>query len=134
MKKCSQMQFGQALDDNKIKTWIRKKQLCMAKYGKDSSSFKFWRDKVASSIKGCKKSYYKSRVSNLKTINANKWWREIKNLSGMADKNNHWFEHLIDGETVDSINTLCERINHFFANLTKDFTPLSEGSIQILCW
>ena len=35
------------------------------------------------------------------------WWREIKNLSGMADKNNHWFEHLIDGEIVlDSVNTL----------------------------
>ena len=51
-------------------------------------------------IKECKKSCYKSIVSNLKTVNANKWWREIKNLSGMADKNNHWFENLTDGETV----------------------------------
>ena len=111
---------------DKIKTWIMKRQLCMAKYKKDFSSFKFWTNKVACSIRECKKSYYKSRVNNLKTIKASKWWREIKNLFGMADKNNHWLEHLIDGETVDFFNTLCERINHFFENLTKDFIPLSQ--------
>ena len=44
----------------------------------------------------------------------------------MADKINHWFKHLNDGEMVDSINKLYERINHFFANLTKDFMPLSQ--------
>ncbi|CAB4027316.1 Hypothetical predicted protein [Paramuricea clavata] len=48
----------------------------------------------------------------------------------MADRNNQWFEHLIDGETVDSVNTLCERINHFFVNLTKDFTPLSQDDVS----
>ena len=44
--------------------------------------------------------------------------------------NNHWFEHLIDGETVDCINTLCERMNHLFANLTKDFIPLSQEEVS----
>ena len=48
----------------------------------------------------------------------------------MADKNNHWFEHLIDGEMVGSINTLCDRINHFFANLTNDFIPLSQKEVS----
>ena len=103
----------------------------MNKYGKDSS-FEFWRNKVACSIKECKRSYYKSRVSNLKTTNASKWWTEIKNLSGMADKNHHLFEHLIDGETIDSISTLCERINHFFVNLTTDLLstiPLSQEEV-----
>ena len=130
MKKVRKCSLDKPWMTNKIKTWIRKRQLCMAKYGKDSSSFKFWRNKVASSIKECKKSYYKSRVSNLKNTNANKWWREIKNLSGMADKNNRWFEHLIDGEMVDSINMLCDRINHFFANLTNDFIPLSQEEVS----
>ena len=41
----------------------------------------------------------------------------------MADKNNHWLEHLVDGETVDSINTLCGRINHFL-QISQDFIPL----------
>ena len=48
----------------------------------------------------------------------------------MADRNNQWFEHLIDSETVDSVNTLCERINNFFVNLTKDFTPLSQDDVS----
>ena len=34
------------------------------------------------------------------------WWREFKNISGMADKNNNWFEHLIDYEIVNSVITL----------------------------
>ena len=48
----------------------------------------------------------------------------------MADKSNHWFEHLVDGEMVGSINKLCEIINHFIANLTKDFIPLSEEEVS----
>ena len=47
----------------------------------------------------------------------------------MTDKNNHWFEHLIDGETVDSIDTLCERIIQLFTDLTKDFTPFSQEEV-----
>ena len=129
MKKVRKYNLDKPWMTDKIKTWIRKRQSCLAKYGKDSSSFKYWRNKVACYIKECKQLYYKSRVSNLKTTNANKWWKEIKNLSGMTDKNNHWFEHLIDGETVDSIDNLCERINQFFADLTKDFTPLSQEDV-----
>ena len=48
----------------------------------------------------------------------------------MADRYNQWFGHLIDGETVDSVNTLCERIHHLFVNLTKDFTPLSQDDVS----
>ena len=57
---------------------------------------------------------------------------EIKNLSGIADKNYHLFEHLIGGETIDSISTLCERINYFFVNLTTDLLstiPLSQEEV-----
>ncbi|CAB4017929.1 RNA-directed DNA polymerase from mobile element jockey [Paramuricea clavata] len=76
---------------SKIKSLIRKRQTCMAKYGKESSSFKFWRNKVAKSIKKCKESYYKSKVRNLKVTDASKWWREddVSNYStgdsGIAD-------------------------------------------------
>ncbi len=48
----------------------------------------------------------------------------------MADKNKQWYEHLIDGETVDSVNMLCDRINHFFVNLIQDFIPLSQEEVS----
>ena len=33
-------------------------------------------------------------------------------------------------KTIDSIDTLCERINQFFADLTKDFIPLSQEEVS----
>ncbi len=118
---------------DKIKAWIRKRQLCMTKNGKNSPSFKFWRNKVAYSIRECKESYYKTKVKNLKATNASKWWKEIKNLSGMADKNKQWYKHLIDGESVDSVNTLCERI-FFCKSHTRFYTSLTGGGFLLFCW
>ena len=48
----------------------------------------------------------------------------------MADKNKQWYEHLIHGESVDSVNTLCKRINHFFVHLTQDFIPLYQEEVS----
>lgn len=38
-----------------IKTWIAKRQHCLAKFGKDSHMFKLWRNKVPIAIVSCKK-------------------------------------------------------------------------------
>ena len=47
----------------------------------------------------------------------------------MADRNGSWFEHFIDGDSIDSIDGLCERVNEIFVRLTTDFTPLSTQNI-----
>ena len=49
----------------------------------------------------------------------------------MADKKIIGFStSLIVKPSNHSINTLCGRINHFFANLTKDFIPLSQEEVS----
>ena len=47
----------------------------------------------------------------------------------MADRNGPWFQHFIDGDTIDSIDRLCERVNEILVGLTTDFTPLSTQNI-----
>ena len=51
MKKVRKCCLDKRWMTDKIKTWVRKRQLCMAKYGKNSSSFKFWRKKLLVPLK-----------------------------------------------------------------------------------
>ena len=114
----------------KIKAWITKRQKCLASYGKDSPTFKVWRNKVQRSIKHCKRTFYNTKVKNLKDTNIGRWWKEVKNLSGLSNNEGQWYQQLIDGTTVDSVDTLCERINQFFIGLTSGFVPLSPDDVD----
>ena len=102
---------------------------CLARYGKQSPRFKFWRNKVQHAIKQAKSLYYDTTIRKLKSTDANRWWKEVKNLCGLEDWNGSWFQHFVDGDTIDSINRLRERVSEIFVGLTTDFTPLSTQNI-----
>ncbi len=76
----------------KIKNCICKRQSAFTRHGKDSLSFKFWRNKVQREIKMAKHHYYNNRVSKLESTSSSKWWREIKRLSGQ-DTKQEWHHH-----------------------------------------
>ena len=54
-----------------------------------------------------------------------KWWKEIKDLSGVSERETQWHSQLIDGANVTSVTKLCD----FFASLTAGFTPLSPSDV-----
>jgi len=114
----------------KIKRWISMRQKCLARFGKNSSTFRSWRNKVSYAIKGCKKSYFDSKVASLKCTNISRWWSEIKHLSGAACSEGQWFYQLIDGQDICDIQSLCSKINEYFTSLTSSFTPLSDCDIS----
>ena len=114
----------------KIKAWITKRQKCLASYGKDSPTFKVWRNKVQRSIKHCKRTFYNTKVKNLKDTNIGRWWKEVKNLSGLSNNEGQWYQQLIDGTTIDSVDTLCERINQLFIGLISGFVLLSPDDVD----
>ena len=76
-------------------------------------------------IKSCKEAYYNAKVKNLKETRVGKWWKEIKDLSGVSERETQWHSQLVDGANVTSVTKLCECINDFFASLTAGCTPLS---------
>ena len=113
----------------KNRAWIRKRQIFLARYGKDSQSFKQWRNKVQRAIKSCKEAYYDSIVKNLKDTRVEKWWKEIKELSGVSERESVHSQP-DDGANVTSVTKLCDCINDFFASLTAGFTPLSPSDVS----
>ena len=66
---------------------------------------------------------------DMTNTNTNTWWKEVKNLCGLADRNGPWFQHFVDRDTIDSIERLCGRVNEILVGLTTDFTPLSTQNI-----
>ena len=112
--------------------FISKRQSSLARYGKHSHSFKFWRNKVQAEIRTCKESYYKNKVDSMKDYDISKWWKEIKKL-GYGSSRTEWCEQLM-GEAIGSMEELVENINSFFVNLSSDFQPLEDDrSYQAEC-
>ena len=60
---------------NKIKKWIFKRQTAFIRHGKDSTIYKFWRNKVQREIKAAKK-HYQNRVVDVEETNPRKWWNK----------------------------------------------------------
>jgi hypothetical protein len=66
--------------------------------------------------------YYNKRVSKLENTSSNKWWREIKRLSGQ-DVKQQWHHQFLE-EYMD-VKSLANSINDIFVDLTNDFEPLT---------
>lgn len=115
---------------NKLKLLISKRQSALAKYGKQSCTFKMWRNKVQVEARSCKETYYNNKVHNIKDHNISKWWKEVKRLGYGASKTD-WCEHLL-GESADTIQELAENINNFFVNLSATFQPLEPDSNNLV--
>ena len=105
-----------------IKALISKRQRCLAKHGKDSPLFKLLHNKVQRSVKYAKRVFYDGKVKHLRESNASKWWKDVKYLAGSSGSNRSWFYQLLDCSTTES---LCGKINKFFAELTSGFVPLT---------
>ena len=58
----------------KPKSWIRKRQSAFLRHGKDSSNYKFWRNKVQGEVKKAKNH---DKVAQVESTNSSKWWRQI---------------------------------------------------------
>ena len=80
-------------------------------------------------ITSAKKFYYDTKVKGLKDSKVVKWWEEVKNLAGISDDSGQWYRQLVDGDVIDSVATLCDRINDFFVNLTLEFVPLTPDDV-----
>ena len=73
---------------------IVKRQAAFIKYGKDSLVYKIWRNKVQSTIKTAKCSYYNNKVEGLVETNPKKWWKGVKSLTGQdTSKKQEWHHH-----------------------------------------
>ena len=70
-------------------------------------------------------------MRNLKDSNIRIWWKEISVVSKESDE---WYHQVLDGNSIDSVDTLCERITDYFIALKAGFSPLSAADVcDIVC-
>ena len=70
-----------------IKSAIARRQKALPESGKNSNIYKYWHNKVQSSIKAVHKKYYVGSVEKLKNYNPARWSKEVKALGGLSSKN-----------------------------------------------
>ena len=88
----------------------------------DHSLWRLLRNKVARAIASSKQSYYTNQVSRLKSSDPSRWWKHIKQLHGKSSSYvNFTISH--NGSILSDIR-LPDFLNHFFASVSDDFTPL----------
>ena len=106
---------------NNIKRLIDKRQNMFIRYGKDSKTYKSLRNKIQREIKTAKKHYYHNRVADVEHTNPQKWWKQIKILTGQDIQHEWHYQFLEDSEKIKS---LANRINDFFTSVTDHFQSL----------
>ena len=107
----------------KMKGLIIRRRKSLTKFGKHSANFKMWRNKIQRSINSCKMINYNNKVRCLKETNIGKWWSEIKSLSDVCDRGDHWYRQLIDGDTIASVTQQCDMIKDCFVESVAGLTP-----------
>ena len=105
-----------------IKSAIARRQKALHESGKNSDIYKYWRNKVQSSIKAARKKYYVGSVGKLKNSNPARWWKDVKALGGLSSKSS-WYSQLLSDD-VRNCEHLAETFNSFLVALTSHFDPL----------
>ena len=108
-----------------IKSDFARCQKALHESGKNSDIYKYWRNKVQSSIKAARKKYYVGSVGKLTNSNLARWWKEVKALGGLSSKSS-WYSQLLSDD-VRNCEDLAETFNSFFVALTSHFDPLPPG-------
>lgn len=89
--------------------------------------WRFYRDKVRTSITQRKEQFYSEKIQYLKTTDSRKWWNYVNKVSGRSCSSvtsTNCF--VIDGVTksLTSSNELVNNLNKFFLSVNEDIPPL----------
>ena len=75
------------MDDPETNELDPEKHNAFASYGTNSTVFKYYKNLVNREGKTCRERYYESRMQHLKAKHLERWWAEMKRLSGAKTKN-----------------------------------------------
>ena len=123
---------------SKLRQLIRQRQKNL-KQG-NFITFRRLRNEVNRERKSCRPKFYDAKVKELKESAPNRWWKEVKKLSGMSDQVadpgdvTSLLRNLeTDSEDLTSIDwnpiQLANLINKTFLEPMQDFNPLSPSSL-----
>jgi hypothetical protein len=98
----------------------------------NETEYKLYRNKVQRAARYLRNKYYNNRVKALKHSNSHRWWREIKRMTGQGTKLCP-LTTLANNDYCGDMTSLSNKINRFFAEVSKDLQPLSTLSSDYVC-
>ena len=107
--------------NQRLKSFIQKRQEAFNIYGVNSIQFKQYGNLVNRERKTSRAKYYESKIQQFKGATARKWWQEVRRLSGMKSTNVNVINQ-IDIEDFPNL-TLQEQVNSVNAAF---LSPLEE--------
>lgn len=106
---------------SKLKTLVSRRQKSFVSHGKNSTAFKYWRNRAQQECKTCRKR---------KDSEVKRWWREIKGLTGERSTTDSWAFQMLD-ENIPTLTALAYCFNDFLAGLTAHFIPLDLTDCEV---
>ena len=103
-----------------IKMLVKERQ--KAFYSQNTPLWKSLRNKVQQTIAECKRSFYQTKVQDLKKDNCRKWRGIVNKMSGRSERSRHLLLER-DGKTL-SDPELANALNNFFTSVSLDIPPL----------
>ena len=93
----------------------------------DHDQYKIYRNEANRQRKQLKKRYYSKRLAKLKEENTRLWWKDIHEIVGKRGaSSNSGLLGLANSIAAGDMNTLAEKINQSFQQVTQDFEALDE--------
>ncbi|MCG7876956.1 MAG: reverse transcriptase family protein, partial [Candidatus Thiodiazotropha endolucinida] len=84
---------------------------------KNWNEYKFWRNKTNKLILASKKELFTKAIKENKDTSY--LWRHVKKHSGQSSYNDIPDELTVDGDTINSPNSIINRLNSYFANISE---------------
>ncbi|XP_028414247.1 uncharacterized protein LOC114537304 [Dendronephthya gigantea] len=88
--------------------------------------YKMLRNKVNRECKHSRKTYYESKIGQMKDSTPRDWWREVKNLCGINKNSRRDLRSLLHPDLVCDDFTLTNNINKAFISVMNDYSPLTD--------
>ncbi len=105
-----------------FRSLIKERQLALA-HG-NTVRYNMLRNLVNRLSKSLKAAFYKGKVAELKKEQPQKWWSNIKALTGQSNQSQNPLAALANKVTDGDLDLLASRINDFFCSVSRVLDPL----------
>ena len=88
--------------------------------------YKMYRNKVQRATKQLRRKFYTREIHNLQNSDQRKWWRSVKQITGLSRSSTMPLQSLANQLHDGDIHELASSINLFFQQVADDLQPLAD--------
>ena len=94
-----------------------------------TARYRAYRNRVQRMTRTLRRKYYARKLDGLRDRDPRSWWRNVKLITGQADKSTHPMIGLANQLYDGDVRALADGVNRFFHGVASDLSPLDDSSI-----